>query len=54
MTFKLLGERLDKRIIFRLNDEMFRQVKHAIKNGKAKTKSELMRKAVQEFLKEVD
>jgi len=41
---------LEKRIIFRLPDSMYEQVKEAVKKGKAKTPSELIREAVREFL----
>jgi Arc/MetJ-type ribon-helix-helix transcriptional regulator len=42
---------MQKRIIFRLPDPLFAEVNKAIENGKAKTISELIRKALQEFLK---
>lgn len=45
---------MDRRIIFRLPDDMFNEIKQAIRKGKAKTTSELMRKAIRELLKEVE
>jgi Arc/MetJ-type ribon-helix-helix transcriptional regulator len=43
---------MQKRLIFRLPDEMFVQVNRAVENGKAKTPSDLIRQALKEFLKE--
>jgi len=39
-----------KRLIFRLPDKMFEQVNKAVKDGKAKNPSELVRAALKEFL----
>jgi len=52
MTIKVLqrNQALEKRIIFRLPDSMYEQVKEAVKKGKAKTPSELIRAALKEFL----
>jgi Arc/MetJ-type ribon-helix-helix transcriptional regulator len=52
MTIKVLqrNQTLEKRIIFRLPDSMYEQVKEAVKKGKAKTPSELVRAALKEFL----
>jgi Arc/MetJ-type ribon-helix-helix transcriptional regulator len=41
---------MEKRLIFRIPDKMFDQVNNAIKNGKAKNPSELIRAALKEFL----
>jgi Arc/MetJ-type ribon-helix-helix transcriptional regulator len=41
---------MEKRLIFRLPDNMFEQANKAVKNGKAKTVSHLMRIALREFL----
>jgi Arc/MetJ-type ribon-helix-helix transcriptional regulator len=43
---------MEKRIIFRLPDGMFEQIDKAIKEGKAKTVSELIRTALSKFLTE--
>jgi Arc/MetJ-type ribon-helix-helix transcriptional regulator len=43
---------MEKRIIFRLPDQMFEQVNQAIKEGKAKNQSELIRAALKQFLEE--
>lgn len=45
---------MDKRIIFRLPDEMYEQVNEAVRQGKAKTVSELIRAALSKFLPEVE
>jgi Arc/MetJ-type ribon-helix-helix transcriptional regulator len=42
---------VEKRIIFRLPDGLYKQALDTIKRGKAKNPSELMRKALQEFLR---
>jgi len=36
--------------MFRLPDKMYEQVNEVVKNGKAKTVSDLIRKALSEFL----
>jgi len=41
---------MQKRIIFRLPDKLYEQVQQAVKNGKAKNPSELIRAALKEFL----
>ena len=41
---------MEKRIIFRLPDKMNEQVNQAVKEGRAKTVSELVRAALKEFL----
>jgi Arc/MetJ-type ribon-helix-helix transcriptional regulator len=43
---------MQKRIIFRLPDAMYEQVAQAIKQGKAKTPSALIRQALEQFLKQ--
>ena len=43
---------MEKRIIFRLPDKMNEQINRAVKEGKVKTVSELVRAALKEFLKE--
>jgi len=43
---------MDKRIIFRIPDMMHEEVNNAVRDGKAKTVSELIRKALKEFLNE--
>jgi len=43
---------MDKRIIFRLSDKLFQQVKDAVKSGKADTASELARMALAKLLNE--
>lgn len=43
---------MQKRVIFRLPDRMFEQVKQAIQQGIAKNTSELVRTAVQKYLRE--
>jgi Arc/MetJ-type ribon-helix-helix transcriptional regulator len=40
---------MGKRIIFRLPDKMHEQVTEAVTQGKAKTPSELIRKALSKF-----
>jgi Arc/MetJ-type ribon-helix-helix transcriptional regulator len=42
---------MKKRIIFRLPDKMHTQINYAIRNGKAKNRSEFIRAALNEFLK---
>jgi len=42
---------MDKRLIFRLPDQMYEQVNQAVQKGKAKNPSELIRAALREFLK---
>jgi Arc/MetJ-type ribon-helix-helix transcriptional regulator len=41
---------LEKRIIFRLPDELFEQAKQAVKRKKAETVSDLLRMALTKFL----
>jgi len=41
---------MEKRIIFRVSDEMYEKVNEAVKQGNAKTISELGRAALSEFL----
>lgn len=41
---------MEKRIIFRIPDEMYNNVLSAVKDGKAKNPSELIRMALSEFL----
>ena len=41
---------MEKRIIFRISDKMFEQLKEAVKEGRAKNPSELVRAALKEFL----
>ncbi len=41
---------MEKRIIFRLPDAMYEQVKRVVKEGKARNPSELIRAALEEFL----
>jgi len=41
---------MQKRIIFRLPDQLFEQVEQAVKQGKAKTPSALIRSALKDFL----
>jgi Arc/MetJ-type ribon-helix-helix transcriptional regulator len=54
MTIKSFkGKNMDKRIIFRLPDFMNQQVNEAVKNGIAKTPSELIRIALTESLKKM-
>lgn len=43
---------MQKRIMFRLPDHMYQQVNEAVRQGKAKTPSELIRKALFRFIKE--
>jgi Arc/MetJ-type ribon-helix-helix transcriptional regulator len=42
---------MKKRIIFRLSDDIYKQISLAVKEGKAKTRSELVRTALDQFLK---
>jgi Arc/MetJ-type ribon-helix-helix transcriptional regulator len=42
---------MKRRIIFRLPDDTYQQVSLAVKEGKAKTTSELIRTALEQFLK---
>jgi len=44
---------MDKRIILRVSDKMYEQINGAIKQGKAKTISELVRAALSQFLTEI-
>jgi len=44
---------MEKRIIFRLPDTMYEQVNVAVKEGKAKTPSDLIRLALAQFFKEL-
>jgi Arc/MetJ-type ribon-helix-helix transcriptional regulator len=44
--------KMGKRIIFRLSDPLFAEVNEAVKQGKARNTSELIRAALQEFLEE--
>ena len=41
---------MEKRIIFRVPDEMYEKVNEAVKQGNARTISELVRAALSEFL----
>jgi Arc/MetJ-type ribon-helix-helix transcriptional regulator len=41
---------MDKRFNFRVSDQMYQQVHEAIKKGVAKTPSELIRLALEQFL----
>jgi Arc/MetJ-type ribon-helix-helix transcriptional regulator len=43
---------MEKRIIFRVPDAMHKQIMEAVKQGKAKTPSALIRAALKEFLKD--
>jgi len=43
---------MQKRLIFRLPDEMYTQINRVVKKGKAKTVSDLIRQALKEFLKD--
>ena len=43
---------MQKRLIFRLPDSMFEQINKAVKNGKAKSASDLIRAALKEFLEQ--
>ena len=43
---------MERRIIFRLPDLLFEQISEAIKYGRAKNTSELVRIALKEFLSE--
>jgi metal-responsive CopG/Arc/MetJ family transcriptional regulator len=45
---------MGKRIIFRLPDTLFAEVNEAIKQGKARTTSDLIRTALIEFLKKAE
>jgi Arc/MetJ-type ribon-helix-helix transcriptional regulator len=47
---KLGKETMGKRIIFRLPDPMFAEVNQAVKQGEARNTSELIRKALKQFL----
>jgi Arc/MetJ-type ribon-helix-helix transcriptional regulator len=40
---------MEKRIIFRLPDKMYAQVNQAVKDGRAKNPSELIRASLKEF-----
>jgi len=51
-TYGLSEMIMDKRIIFRIPDMMHEEVNNAVRDGKAKTVSELIRKALKEFLNE--
>jgi Arc/MetJ-type ribon-helix-helix transcriptional regulator len=42
---------MKNRIIFRVPEETYEQVNRAVKEGKAKTVSELIRASLKEFLK---
>jgi Arc/MetJ-type ribon-helix-helix transcriptional regulator len=42
---------MEKRLIFRVPDRIYEQVNKAVKDGKAKNPSELVRLALTEFLK---
>jgi len=44
---------MQKRLIFRLSDNMYYEIVKAVKMGKAKTNSDLIRLAVEEFLKKI-
>jgi Arc/MetJ-type ribon-helix-helix transcriptional regulator len=41
---------MEKRIIFRLPDQMYEQVKRTVQKGKFKSLSEIVRQALEEFL----
>jgi Arc/MetJ-type ribon-helix-helix transcriptional regulator len=43
-------EKMNKRIIFRLPDEMYERLTMAMNEGRFKSLSELVRKALDEFL----
>lgn len=48
----MLGENLmDKRVVFRLSDSMYEEIAEAIKHGKSRNMSELVRAALEQFLK---
>jgi len=44
------GKKLQKRIIFRLPDKTYEQIKKLVESGKFKSISEVVREALKEFL----
>jgi Arc/MetJ-type ribon-helix-helix transcriptional regulator len=45
---------MERRIIFRLTESMFKQIKEAIKNGRGQNASDLVRVALKEFFQKKD